>query len=186
MRSFCSALLVAGLILTGCAGDDLTGASPASRAEETRAASSLAGEHATKKNSQERPFKGIYVVPGENITVTPSPLCPAGYGLVEFTGSGQASHLGRFVGAQSHCQNAAGDIVQIDATLTAANGDQVFAVGTGQVVDNGDGTSTVTASYTITGGTGRFAGASGSFTTTATQQQATGDTEGTYEGGIAY
>ena len=179
-----SVFLVIALLLAGCTGDDLLGPNPSAASEAALGA--VSEVEGAKKNPRERPFKGKYVVPGENITVTPSPSCPAGYGRVTFTGTGQASHLGRFVGAQTHCQNAAGDIVQIEATLTAANGAEVYAEGAGQVVDNGNGTSTVTASYTITGGTGRFDDATGSFTTTATQQQATGDTEGTYEGGIAY
>ena len=51
-------------------------------------------------------------------------------------------------------------------TLVAANGDELFGIQNGGGVNAADGTSTGTYVFTITGGTGRFANATGSFTDT--------------------
>lgn len=178
------ALLLAAVLwsLAGCADAVLT-EQHAAPPTETAGLSGPAGD---KANPRERPHKGRFTVHGDDIVVTfPSAVCPAGFSEVAFSGTGNGTHLGRFVGTQTHCQSG-GVIVQAEATQTAANGDQVFASGEGSIVDNGDGTATVTIAYVITGGTGRFAGASGSYTATAVQDLATGDTEGTFAGGIAY
>ncbi|MCC3155573.1 hypothetical protein [Hymenobacter sp. BT770] len=45
--------------------------------------------------------------------------------------------------------------------MTAANGDQIFSTLRVVLTPLGDGTSTVAVHFTITGGTGRFSGASG-------------------------
>ena len=47
--------------------------------------------------------------------------------------------------------------------MTAANGDQLVSDFTVAVTPQGDGTSLVLISHTITGGTGRFAGAQGHY-----------------------
>ena len=178
-----AALVAAGLLaLAGCA-DAVLSEQRAVMPEET---AWLSGPTGDKANPRERPHKGRFTVQGDAIVVTfPSAACPAGFTEVTFSGVGNGTHLGRFVGTQTHCQSG-GVIVQAEATQTAANGDQVFAVGEGSVVDNGDGTATVMMAYVITGGTGRFAGASGSYTAAAVQDLVTGDTEGTFSGGIAY
>lgn len=77
-------------------------------------------------------------------------------------------------------------------TFTAANGDHIFAT----AIDIACPTSSpniihITASTTITGGTGRFVHASGSFTTqvsaaTASPTATTGTSSGTSTGTIAY
>ncbi|HET7038070.1 MAG TPA: hypothetical protein VFI42_20520 [Thermomicrobiaceae bacterium] len=109
-------------------------------------------------------------VTDEQVTLLPS--CPvAGYACAAFGGSGQVTHLGKtsesgttmfdavaFIGSETHCaaENGAN-------TLTAANGDQLFITFSGMVCatspDFSSGHDTLT--FTIVGGTGRFAGASG-------------------------
>lgn len=56
------------------------------------------------------------------------------------------------------------------AEIVAPNGDQVFGTFTGSGHNTGPQTSDTTVDVTITGGTGRFEGASGSFTGTVFSQ----------------
>ena len=95
-------------------------------------------------------------------------LVPVGTTECQFigaiTGTGQATHMGKLATASQDCVN------QISATtfsfasqqvvLTAANGDQVFA-SYGGTLNFESGVGVITGGYTITGGTGRFAGATG-------------------------
>ena len=83
----------------------------------------------------------------------------------DFVGSGRATHLGRYteVGSAQFSPTADPTVFRIDAwsVYTAANGDQLYAVFTGQL----DGlTGAITATGTYVGGTGRFDDASGSAT----------------------
>ena len=80
----------------------------------------------------------------------------------DFVGTGKATHLGRYneVGSAHFSPTADPTVFQIDAwsIYTAANGDQLFAVFTGNL--NGL-TGAITATATYVGGTGRFTDASG-------------------------
>ena len=79
-------------------------------------------------------------------------------------GSGEATHLGRFtVEAQWHVNVLTGTAVGT-FTLTAANGDTLVGTATGTSVIL-DGLAYITETCVITGGTGRFAGATGAFVT---------------------
>jgi hypothetical protein len=102
-------------------------------------------------------------------------------------GTGNATHLGRFTVVW---------VVEIDFTLpggaaigsgvyTAANGDSLFVdlVGHGAPTENPDVISIVDV-QTITGGTGRFAGATGSFIRQALSNLVTGLTSGSFDGTI--
>lgn len=67
----------------------------------------------------------------------------------------------------------------------AANGDSLFAESSGQATETGTpGVVTIVENHTITGGTGRFAGASGSYTVERVLNQAMGVTSGTSSGTI--
>jgi hypothetical protein len=67
--------------------------------------------------------------------------------------------------------------------LTGADGDSLFGdlIGRASIAN---GVATVVETATITGGTGRFAKASGSFTTARTVVQATGISSGSFDGTI--
>ena len=65
-------------------------------------------------------------------------------------------------------------------TFTAANGDTVTADFTGQAT--GGPVVTIVEHGTVTGGTGRFEGASGSFVVERSFDPASGTTEGGFEG----
>jgi hypothetical protein len=107
---------------------------------------------------------------------------------VDASGSGHATHLGRFTVSYQAIVHLSPDgtgTASVSAHLVAANGDSLFAEGSGQ----GAPTATpninrIVELYTITGGTGRFAGASGSFTVERLVSLATGVTSGTIDGDI--
>ena len=84
--------------------------------------------------------------------------------FVDTTGTGEATHLGRFTVTWEFTVNLLNGAGIGSAHFIAANGDSVFTESLGQ----GEPTSTpginrVVETHTITGGTGRFAGATGSF-----------------------
>jgi hypothetical protein len=79
----------------------------------------------------------------------------------------------RSISGQSLLQQTSGTcstIVQDKVTLTAANGDQVFVRNSGQDCVDSMGRITGSGTYTITGGSGRFMGASGTGTFSVTAQ----------------
>ena len=69
--------------------------------------------------------------------------------------------------------------------FTAANGDTLVATFTGQATVVSPGVLSVLDTATISGGTGRFAGAIGSFTTERVFVMATGSITGSFEGTIS-
>ena len=71
------------------------------------------------------------------------------------------------------------------ATFTAANGDQVFAYVTGEATLIAPGVLSVVESGTIIGGTGRFAGATGSYDVERLIDTANLTTVGEFEGTIS-
>jgi hypothetical protein len=77
-------------------------------------------------------------------------------------GIGNATHLGRFTITSDFTVDPITVTGAGTATWTAANGDQIFTAETGQGVVTFP-TLTVDETHTITGGTGRFEGASGTF-----------------------
>ena len=70
------------------------------------------------------------------------------------------------------------------STLTAANGDVLTTTVATQGIPNGGGTINTLESATITGGTGRFAGATGSYVLTRVLIEATGASSGSFDGTI--
>ena len=79
------------------------------------------------------------------------------------------------------CGCSVGDTVH----FIAANGDSLYGVGAGSgVPSDTPGYTLVTQFYAITGGTGRFAGATGHFTVTRLVNDATGVSKGSFDGTI--
>ena len=104
---------------------------------------------------------------------------------LDATGSGNATQLGSFTMSfqgEVYIPTLSGTAT---AVLVAADGSSLSADGVGQgtATENPDFVSIVEI-YTITGGTGRFAGASGSFTVQRVIQRSTGISSGTINGTI--
>jgi hypothetical protein len=101
-------------------------------------------------------------------------------------GSGSATELGQFT---MHFEgvvynDAAGVGVGVEgANFTAPDGDKIFATNTGLgVPTNTPGVNSIVEKYTVTGGTGRYDGASGNFTVERLVNLATGVSSGTIKG----
>jgi hypothetical protein len=106
--------------------------------------------------------------------------------FVNATGSGNATHLGRFaVNYQVTVDLLTSAGTGASTQLVAANGDAVYAAGSGQGTPTGTPNEFIVVEvYTITGGTGRFAGATGTFVETRRVNIVTGVTSGEIEGTI--
>jgi hypothetical protein len=107
---------------------------------------------------------------------------------VDASGSGNATHLGRYTVSYEVAVDIPTGHGSASAQFVAANGDTLLA-------EEGSGQATPTETpnvimieedYTITGGTGRFAGATGSFTVLRVLNQVTGVTSGTIDGNIVF
>jgi hypothetical protein len=106
--------------------------------------------------------------------------------LVDGSGTGKASHLGRFAYTYEFVVDLSTGIGVGSAEFTTANGDSFSTTITALGVPSGTpGVNHVVEKHTIVGGTGRFAGASGSFTldrlvgTTSTTNLSEGTVDGT-------
>ena len=106
--------------------------------------------------------------------------------VVNGTGSGNATHLGLFTVEYEVTVNLATGAGPASAHFVSANGDSLFCEGYGQATDTAiPGVVMITESYTITGGTGRFANATGALTVERVVELATGVTSGKFKGNIA-
>ncbi|MBX2990088.1 MAG: hypothetical protein KF749_02855 [Bacteroidetes bacterium] len=124
---------------------------------------------------------------GSGTPPVPSPQCP-GLLLTALTIQGTATHLGRLAGSQHHCLNpATGAFSNGEFEYTAANGDRLSGTYSGNLVPSADPTVfALTGSFSFTGGTGRFAHATGSGTPSGSVQVTTGDFILNLEGSISY
>ena len=125
------------------------------------------------------PFKGT--LEGD-VTVTGAP--PILSVLVE--GAGTATHLGRFTVDIPHLVDVRTRTAAGSYEFTAANGDTLTAHFTGTATPTATpGVLYIEETATITGGTGRFAGATGSFTVERLYDTVAGTTTGSFEGTIS-
>jgi hypothetical protein len=125
------------------------------------------------KGGSELPFKGTYE--GREEVLTP----PSHHQLVD--AAGNATHLGRFTVTADWTLAATGNFGT--STWTAANGDELYTSFTRSRVPP---SLTFTETHTITGGSGRFANASGTFTVVQTRALSTlpSDNSATIDGTI--
>jgi hypothetical protein len=100
--------------------------------------------------------------------------CPAGATAAKNTVAGNGTHLGNFTGENTSCfvldTPLTANVVSGEGFFIAANGDRVTStIVSGQIlitpVPGGSPILTVTTENDITGGTGRFEGATGHFST---------------------
>ena len=149
-------------MLVGCSdtGDDLSTLSPNQ-------------EESTILNKHSVPFNGSMdglVNPGGSVS------CDPGWATINLEAEGEVLHCGRTTLNAANCSRVTsqqgGEIENGSATLTAANGDIIYVSYSGTFVfDTYPPTmGTFSISGTITGGTGRFEGATGSIDLGGTQQ----------------
>jgi hypothetical protein len=104
---------------------------------------------------------------------------------VDGSGAGIGSHLGKFTVSWLATVDISTDPSPSTGTFEfiAANGDHLFT----DIVGEGSGAplAHITECNTITGGTGRFAGAEGAFTIHRVVDLSTGSTSGAFDGTIA-
>ena len=119
----------------------------------------LAGPAAAERQGKQVPFRGRL----EGIVATVTPLTPP-FVAVTLEGEGNATQLGHFDVSSSIVANEADGTAVGTYEFRAANGDTLTADYTEHFAETdvpGVFADVITA--TITGGTGRFAGATGSF-----------------------
>jgi len=101
-------------------------------------------------------------------------------------GTGDAAHLGRFTVVRTATVNLLTNTDIGSLAFTAANGDILTADYTGQASPTATpGVLSIVETAFISGGTGRFAGATGSFIVTRSFDLATNLTAGSFEGTIS-
>ena len=112
--------------------------------------------------------------------------CESGM-ILEVTGTGHSTELGNYSGHYRECFDpATGAVTGGTFTLTAANGDKVFGTFGGQAVPTDDpNVVTYEDPGVITAGTGRFAHAGGTITTSGRANLATGGYKGTLTGSVS-
>jgi hypothetical protein len=125
----------------------------------------------------ETPFRGTVSAVETGQTVFP-------IRTITREGTGTATYLGRYTEHVTAQINVLTMSATGAATFTAANGDTLSASVVGQATRIGPTTLSIVEVYTITGGTGRFADATGSFTLESTVEQTTGVSTGTFRGAI--
>jgi hypothetical protein len=142
-------LTTLGTVVAGCAGGGPT--SP--RAD----ASAIARAAPARATATRRPLSG------DCETAFPAPPLPLPAVLRQVdVGTCHLAHLGRAAFfSVKEINFAAGTQTITESTLTAANGDVLRAVGSGTNVPSGPGRVRFAATMTFTGGTGRFANATG-------------------------
>jgi len=123
------------------------------------------------------PFKGTIQAVETHVVAFPTLY-------VNLNGSGHATHLGRYTVSNQSVVDLLTFAGTGTAHIVAANGDSIFADVVGQGVTSGPDFFSIVEKYTITGGTGRFAGATGSFTVERLLSAITGVSSGTFEGTI--
>ena len=113
--------------------------------------------------------------------------CEANGVIVDVTGSGHSTQLGNYRSHYRECLiPSTGAVTGGTFTLTAANGDKLFGTFSGQARPTDD--PAVVAYHdpgVITGGTGRFADAAGTVTTSGRANLATGEYRGTITGSVS-
>ena len=112
---------------------------------------------------------------------------PGGLTQLNGTVSGTATHLGNYTGPVTRIEDHQGNFTNIAVSIGANGTDSVFFAISGQFESPKGNKCVVTSTgtYTVTGGTGAFANATGSGTFTAQHDPCAGTGGATYEGTIS-
>jgi hypothetical protein len=177
--SLTAVVLIFGELLMGCSQPDSPTSPISGRLRDPSI--SKAGTNAIAA-AQEVPFKGR--LEGA-FTVTFDPP-PSPFFSVLLEGTGNADLLGRFTLEAPHRVNSTTGTAVGTFAFTAANGDMLTGDFTGVSTPTATpGVFDVVETASITGGTGRFAGATGSFTVKRFVDLSTLLTAGSFEGTIS-
>jgi hypothetical protein len=135
-------------------------------------AGSSTGDNRIATAAAARPWKESYHSTG---TITADAQCPTPLLLESDEGSGTSTHTGKYTIVNSHCLNpGTGALTNGSFIKTAANGDRLSGtyIGSSTLIQPPSpvGIFTVNGTITFTGGTGRFAGATGTTTMSGTEQ----------------
>lgn len=158
--------LLAALTIVACSNDGTDG--PLAPAAPSRSAAPVA-----------LPLSGTVV---SNHTAVYPP--GTGTALIHEEGTGTATHLGRYTWVADITLDLATGTGTEQSTLTAANGDVITATVTVAGTPAGGVFLNTLETATITGGTGRFAGATGDYIMERLLNVATGASTGSFEGTI--
>ena len=147
-------------------------------------AAALAGPVAA---AERRPMHGSYTV----AVVPVEQRCGPNALTIAFEGAGVATHLGRMEGTGSNCTTLdlgtnAVSIWDGIATFVAADGSSITTTYEGAQEAPVEGRATVTSTFTVVSGTGRFDSATGSWTSSGVIDFTTGMFGGSFSGWISY
>lgn len=171
-----TALVVLLALLVAACGPDL------SRLPSAPSAPSLSASGGAAAGSTATVIHGFL---NATETSTPQPAPPAIplQLATQLAGTGIASHLGQYTLVATLVVDLATASSSGVMTFTAANGDSFTATETGQAVFM-DGFVQITEIATLTGGDGRFSGATGTLTIVRRENPNTGASSGTVDGSI--
>jgi hypothetical protein len=175
-----SIVLTVCVMAAGCSSRALESSTAPSAVSVAGTSAEVAPASTQASRGAELPFSGTLAGTTSAI-VTPPTL------EIDLLGVGQATQLGRFTTRSAHF-----GVLGVPAStgtwdFTAANGDELFTTVT-TTVEPGPAGGIGTSIATIVGGTGRFAGATGTFVVVFLdvhdEATATGQFSGTFEGHI--
>lgn len=155
MKTIMNIAAIAALLIgiTACQKDESSSSSNSSQGKNTL------------KNAVTRPFNA-HSTGTIAIVYSETNECYPDFARVEFTGSGTGTHIGNHTSEWYVCSNSQGGLEgPFYGTLTAANGDKVYFSQPDPSVFTIDQNGNVTGEFDITGGTGRFEGATGHINT---------------------
>ena len=127
------------------------------------------------------PFKGRLELGGAIVKPLTPPIVS-----VEIEGTGNATQIGHFAVSVPHLLNRSTGVLVGSYDFTAVNGDTLTADFVGHAMPSGvPGVLLVEETATIMGGTGRFAGATGSFDAERVVDMAHGTVTESFDGTIS-
>ena len=184
MRPLLVAVVSACTALSAACSQSLSPTSPSAvRVSDTGVMSTAAdGPSVVQPTSSVKfvPFKGDLNGLGIVTLISPSPFFGVHLEIV-----GNATHLGRFTAEIPHRVDTRTGAAIGTFAFTAANGDTVTGTFTGASAPTALPVFSIEETASITGGTGRFADATGSFVVNRLVNLTTGLTTGSFEGTIS-